>query len=87
MNDGINSLCRGRDRIPVQCFLLYARAIPTTGELAAWRERRGQLDEAYHRITALIATEQTALDRALHAVWEGEDRLKEAARIELERRN
>ncbi len=60
---------------------------PTESELDAYRQRRGELDEACYRIAARIASEQTALDAALHAEWEGEARFKEAERIELERRN
>ena len=59
---------------------------PTEGEIDAWRQRRGQLDESFRRIAARVGSEAGELDAARLAEDEAQQELERAAKIEWERR-
>ena len=70
-----------------RCAAPSPESFPTEAEIAAYRQERGQHEEAVQRLHGLIAAETRRYDDALHAQWEGEARFREAARVEWERRS
>ncbi|MFY9855051.1 MAG: hypothetical protein WAK26_14365 [Terracidiphilus sp.] len=74
---------KNRDR----CLKPKEDDYPTDGELDAWRQRYGQLENECYSIAARIAREQTELDAALHRQWEQERIFADAAAKEREARN